>query len=138
MGTATSTAGSTPVAGFGYGYNAAGERTQATLADGSRWAYGYDGLGQLTSASRRWAGDGSQVAGQQYGYKFDGIGNRTQATVNGRAPSKSTRRSFYYPPLLDSLRKSLETVHNSLETAVCRDFNPFHNLVYRNAFWTCG
>ena len=74
----------TPVAGYGYGYNAANERVRADVAaDGSHWLYGYDGLGQVTAASRQWA-DNSPVGGQQYGYAFDAIGNRTSTTVNGR------------------------------------------------------
>lgn len=38
------------VASFQYQYNAAGQRTRVTLADGSYWLYAYDSLGQLTSA----------------------------------------------------------------------------------------
>ena len=30
-----------------YIYNAANQRTRATLADGSYWVYGYDALGQV-------------------------------------------------------------------------------------------
>lgn len=68
---------------FGYGYNAANQRTGVTWEDGSKWAFGYDTLGQVTSGARRWADD-SLVAGQQFGYEFDSIGNRATATRNGR------------------------------------------------------
>lgn len=66
-----------------YVTNDLNQRTRATLQDGSRWDYGYDALGQLTSAGRTW-GDNTPVAGQQYGYEFDDIGNRTETTQNGR------------------------------------------------------
>jgi RHS repeat-associated protein len=65
-----------------YAYNAANQRTQVALADGSYWVYTYDSLGQVTSGQKYWS-DGSAVAGQQFGYAFDDIGNRQTATVNG-------------------------------------------------------
>ena len=38
---------------FNCRYNAAGQRARATLLDdGSDWLYGYDALGQLTSANK--------------------------------------------------------------------------------------
>ena len=52
------------------------------------WDYGYDDLGQLTSADRKWGdiwnGFTDPVKGQEYSYKFDDIGNRTKVTVNQR------------------------------------------------------
>jgi RHS repeat-associated protein len=75
--------GATPAAGFGYHYNLAGQRDKATLADGGRWDYGYDSLGQVTGGSRKFS-DGTAVQGQQFGYSFDSIGNRTQTNTNGR------------------------------------------------------
>jgi RHS repeat-associated protein len=68
---------------YSYAYNAANQRTQAVLADGSDWNYGYDSLGQVTGGNKQWS-DGSAVAGQQFGYAFDDIGNRTAHTANGR------------------------------------------------------
>ncbi len=69
---------------YSYAYNAANQRTQATLADSSRWEYTYDSLGQVTGGSKKWA-DGTEVGGEQFGYAFDGIGNRQSTTVNGRS-----------------------------------------------------
>jgi len=62
-------------------YHFANQRTKRTDADGSYWDYGYDSLGQVTSAVRKW-NDGTVVEGQQYGFLFDDIGNRKTATVN--------------------------------------------------------
>jgi len=53
------------ISSFAYAYNSANQRTGATNADNSRWAYGYDSLGQITSGKRYWA-DGIVVAGQQF------------------------------------------------------------------------
>jgi YD repeat-containing protein len=70
----TNPPGTTP-ASFQYQYNPAGQRTRATLADGSYWLYGYDGQGQLTNGSKYFL-DGTPYAGQQFAYAFDSMGNR--------------------------------------------------------------
>ena len=75
--------GSSVVSSHAYLYNSANQRTRATLADGSYWAYAYDNLGQVTAGNKHWS-DGNPVEGQQFGYAFDGIGNRTSTTTNGR------------------------------------------------------
>jgi RHS repeat-associated protein len=72
---------------FAYQYNAANQRTRATLTDGSYWVYQYDALGQVISGCRFWA-DGTPVAGQDFSYAFDDIGNRT--VTGGRASAAST------------------------------------------------
>ncbi len=61
-------------------------RKEIAWEDGSKWTFGYDDLGQVTSGGRKWS-DASAVEGQQYGYAYDGAGNRSGAsgtTVNGR------------------------------------------------------
>ena len=55
---------------FNYAYNQANQRTAVTNADNSRWNYGYDTLGQVTSGKKTWS-DGAIVAGQQFEYVFD-------------------------------------------------------------------
>jgi RHS repeat-associated protein len=72
---------------FAYQYNAANQRTRATLGDGGFWVYQYDALGQVISGTHFWA-DGTLVAGQDFSYAFDDIGNRT--TTGGRASAAST------------------------------------------------
>ena len=79
---------------FAYGYNRAGQRTNAVLADGSYWQYQYDSLGQLTSAKRRWS-DGAPVAAQQWEYLFDAIGNRTQTKAGGDPSGSALRPASY-------------------------------------------
>ena len=61
---------------FQYQYNSAGQRTRVTqLADGSYWVYGYDALGQLTSANK-YFWDNTPVAGQQFGSSTLLVGER--------------------------------------------------------------
>jgi YD repeat-containing protein len=62
-----------PAVSFSYGYNVANQRTERKESDGSRWSFGYDSLGQVTSGKKYWT-DSSPVAGQQFGYSFDTIG----------------------------------------------------------------
>ena len=64
-----------------YTYNAANQRVKVTREDGSYWDYGYDGLGQVTSGTKKKAG-GTALPGMSFGYLFDDIGNRKQATAN--------------------------------------------------------
>ena len=88
------------VAGFGYLYNSANQRTRTTLADDSYWLYTYDSLGQVISGKRFWQ-DGTPVAGQQYEYGFDDIGNRKSASMGGDANGSPLRQARYdtpYPP----------------------------------------
>ncbi len=70
-----------------YTYNAANQRTDVELEDTRRWAYGYNDLGQVTSAQKRLADDTTPLPGYTFGYAFDDIGNRTATTTNGRAAS---------------------------------------------------
>ena len=72
---------------FDYQYNAASQRTKVTLMDGSYWLYGYDALGQLTSADKHFL-DGTPCAGQQFNYGFDTIGNRTGDRLAGTRPGR--------------------------------------------------
>ena len=70
-------------ASYAPAYNLAGQRTSVTNADGSRWDYSYDALGQVTADHRRQAG-GALYLGQQFDYGFDDIGNRRYAALNGQ------------------------------------------------------
>ncbi len=88
--------------------NQANQRTKRTDADGSYWDYGYDSLGQVTNAVRRWA-NGTNVVGQSYSYLFDDIGNRQRSEVSGQ-------RSDYTANLL----------------------NQYENRTVAGAFWQLG
>ena len=78
----TTNASSVTISSSAYAYNSANQRTSVTNEDGSYWLYGYDPLGQVTSASRYWS-DGTPVAGLQFGNAFDNIGNRTSTQTGG-------------------------------------------------------
>jgi YD repeat-containing protein len=69
-----------------YSYNNANQRTRATREDNARWDYGYDALGQVTSAAKSKA-NGTPVLGHAFAYTFDDIGNRKTATSNGLVSS---------------------------------------------------
>ncbi|PWU10508.1 MAG: hypothetical protein C5B50_25455 [Verrucomicrobia bacterium] len=90
----TWTVGSTVIASFTYQYNSANQRTKVTWADGSYWLFGYDSLGQVTSAKHYWA-DGTLVAGQQFEHTFDDIGNRLTTRAGGDQWGSSMRFAAY-------------------------------------------
>ncbi len=71
------------ISSHAYDYNRAHQRTRAALADGSRWDYGYDDLGQVVAGKRTWS-SGTPAEGEQFEYGYDDIGNRTR-TVPGEA-----------------------------------------------------
>ncbi len=76
------TNGATVISSNAYAYNNVNQRTSVTNAEGARWAYEYDSLGQVTSGKRYWS-DGVPVAGQQFEYGYDDIGNREYAGEGG-------------------------------------------------------
>lgn len=85
-----------PLPSYQYQYNAANQRVQVTLGDGSYWVYQYDALGQVISGKHYW-NDGRPVPGQQYEYGFDDIGNRTgNGTKLGGDASGANLRSTTY------------------------------------------
>ncbi len=79
---------------FKYAYNSANQRTAITNAYSSRWALGYDSLGQVPSGRRYWS-DGNLVAGQQFEYGFDDIGNRRHAASGGDSWGANLRYQNY-------------------------------------------
>src|SRR6266567_708503 len=83
-----------PVVSFNYVYNSANQRTVVTNADGSRWVYIYDTLGQVISGKIYWS-DGTAVAGQQFEYGFDDIGNRKTTKAGGDASGANLRLANY-------------------------------------------
>ena len=77
-----------------YTYNAANQRAQIAHEDTRQWAYGYDDLGQVTSAQKRLADGTTPLPGYNFGYTFDDIGNRVTTAVNARSAT-------YTPNLLN-------------------------------------
>ena len=60
-------------------------RKKIQREDGTRWAYGYNSKGEVTSGLREKAAlPNTAVPGWQHGYSFDVIGNRLTATTNAR------------------------------------------------------
>jgi hypothetical protein len=64
------------------------------MDDGSYWQYGYDALGQVTSAKKR-VRDNTWVPGQQFVYAFDTIGNRTSTQAGGDQNGQNLRQATY-------------------------------------------
>jgi YD repeat-containing protein len=87
---------------FNYGYNAANQRTQDKLADGSYWVYNYDSLGQVISGHKHFF-DNTPVPGQQFNYTFDTIGNRTQTMAGGDQNGANQRIAGYTANNLNQL-----------------------------------
>jgi RHS repeat-associated protein len=65
-----------------YRYNSANQRVQATREDNTSWNYGYDALGQVTSAQKRLADGATPALGLDYAYTYDDIGNRLAQIAN--------------------------------------------------------
>jgi RHS repeat-associated protein len=90
-----STNGAVALDSHAYAYDPyANQRTAVTNTDGSRWAYGYDTLGQVNSGKKYWS-DATPVAGEQFGYTFDDIGNRTATQAGGDASGLNLRSASY-------------------------------------------
>jgi hypothetical protein len=70
--------------------------------DGSYWLYGYDALGQLTSAVK-YFWDGTPYAGQQFGFAFDTIGNRLVSLAGGDSNKMNLRTNIYADNLLNQI-----------------------------------
>lgn len=65
-----------------YALNSANQRTHAQEESGAMWAYGYDALGQVTSANLI-HGDLLVAANHTFAFSFDDLGNRKTATTDG-------------------------------------------------------
>jgi YD repeat-containing protein len=65
-----------------YAYNELDQRTQQTRAGGDFVDYGYDDLGQLTSAKGKESGGTTNRLNEQFGYTYDTAGNLARRTNN--------------------------------------------------------
>ena len=90
----TSSVGGMPVSAFSYAYNDANQRVAVTNVDSTRWSWGYDALGQVTSGKKYWS-DNTIVAGQQFEYAFDDIGNRKTVSSGGNQSGTDLRTQTY-------------------------------------------
>jgi len=94
ISSASSASSASSVVNSQYQYNAAGQRTRVTLVDGSYWLYGYDALGQVTSAVK-YFWDGTPYPGQQFGFGFDTIGSRLSTRAGGNSNGANLRLANY-------------------------------------------
>ena len=65
---------------FDYTYDTLGQETSMATLDGT-WTYGYDAIGQLTTAA--FASTNPAIPSQNLAYTYDAAGNRTQTIING-------------------------------------------------------
>jgi len=79
----------------GYTLDEAGRRVHAVRENGQRWDYGYDSVGQVTSAVKKFPG-GTAMPGHAFSFDFDGIGNRKTATLGGTG---NTATYFFESPI---------------------------------------
>lgn len=82
------------LSGHDYTLDEMNRRTAALRQDGSKWTYGYNSRGEVTSAAKE---DAAQIPepGKQYGFAFDGLGNRTSSTVSSVADNEVLRTTGY-------------------------------------------
>jgi YD repeat-containing protein len=71
-------------------------RKKITREDGTRWNYGYNDKGEITSATREKTSNAQAIPGWSFGYGFDEIGNRSSATHNGRSASYTANQLNQY------------------------------------------
>ncbi len=103
-------------------------RKKIEREDGTRWAYGYNSKGEVTSGLReKTALPNAPVPGWQHGYIFDEIGNRLTATTNARV-------STYVPNALNqydsrTVPRAFDVIGKANATAsVTVDSNPASRL----------
>ena len=82
------------LSGHDYTLDEMNRRTAAQRQDGSKWNYGYNDRGEVTSAAKE---DAAQIPepGKQYGFAFDGLGNRTSSTVSSLNDDQTLRTTGY-------------------------------------------
>jgi len=77
-------------------------RSEADLADGTKWNYGYNNRSEVTSGKRQLASS-AMAGGEQFEYTFDDIGNRTQTKAGGDAAGNNLRSASYSANALNQL-----------------------------------
>jgi RHS repeat-associated protein len=83
-------------------YSSTGQRQRADMADGSHWQYGYNSRGEVISGSKYLSNDtSSPETGYQFAYGFDTIGNRTSASHGGNGQGHNFIQESYTPNRLN-------------------------------------
>jgi RHS repeat-associated protein len=93
-GAAATLAGGASASGVTYQFDQLNRRTNAALADGTKWDYGYNSRSEVTSGKKKLA-SGAFEGGKQFEYGFDDIGNRTVARFGGDAAGNNLREADY-------------------------------------------
>lgn len=78
-----------------YSYNNANQRTKLTRETNAYWNYGYDSLGQVTSAQKYLPG-ATLLGGFDHAWTYDDIGNRKTATSNSQTSTFSSNSLNQY------------------------------------------
>ena len=123
----TDSAGGAVISGYTYAVNSLGQRVSVTQSgsafyNGSAFnLYGYDAMGQLTTANRYTGGTLAEpqnpVTGEQFGFAFDTIGNRTAATLD------TTGTTAYTPNALNQYSAIQSGTAAAVEPAYDADGN---------------
>src|SRR5208337_3814050 len=74
-------------------YNALGQRTGMATLDGT-WTYGYDAIGELSTAA--FASTNPAIPSQNLAYSYDANGNRTQTVINGATATYTANKLNQY------------------------------------------
>ncbi len=117
-----------------YTYDSANQRTEVVHEDALRWAYGYDPLGQVSSARKKNA-SAVLLPGYDHAYAYDTIGNRVSTTTNGRQATYAPDLRNQYvtrgvPPAFDVLGSAPLDVNVVVGDGVsARDGTGFHRAI---------
>jgi RHS repeat-associated protein len=94
-GASASLAGEAPLRSVSYQFDLLDRRFEAECNDGTRWTYGYNGRGEVTSGKKQFTASGAFLGGNQFEYGYDDIGNRTMERFGGDTTGGNLRTSTY-------------------------------------------
>ena len=103
--------GSTTHLSHTYTYDSMSRRTAATRESGSKWNYGYDKKGQLTSAYKQVPSSSDRFRGLTFEYSYDSIGNRTTAKSGGNTSGGGLRTVTYPAAQTNALNQYVQVTH---------------------------
>ena len=83
LSTALANSGGTNLDSYAYGYNQAGQRTNAVRTAGDYVNYTYDNMGELMTTIGKESGGVTNRWQEQFGYTYDAAGNLNFRTNNG-------------------------------------------------------
>jgi len=108
-------------------FDAMNRRKKITREDGTRWAYGYNAKGEVTSGQReKTSSPNTAVPGWNHAYTFDQIGNRLSATTNGRLASYTPNALNQYNSR--TIPRAFDVIGKADAASVTVDGNPATRL----------